>query len=90
MSESLQSKWVRLAKVRLDTARLAGRSGGVGLITADVLINLLLGVLPVTFVVASAVVVGRVPAAVRDGSHSAAWHSLLSAFTVAAVAFIGQ
>jgi ATP-binding cassette subfamily B protein len=90
VSESSQSKWIRLVQVRLDTARLAGRTGGFGLIAADILINLLLGVLPVVFVVASAVVVGRVPAAVRDGSHSAAWHSLLSAFAVAAVAFIGQ
>ncbi|MGI8665622.1 MAG: ABC transporter ATP-binding protein, partial [Jatrophihabitans sp.] len=35
-------------------------------------------------------VVGRVPAAVRDGSGSDAWRALLGAFLVAAVAFIGQ
>ena len=86
----LRGKPARLALERVNTARLAGRAGGGWLIGVDLFVNLLLGVLPVVFVVASAVVVGRVPAAVRDGSGSAAWRSLLSAFLIAAVAFIGQ
>jgi ATP-binding cassette, subfamily B, bacterial len=81
---------VRLTRARVDTARLAGRAGGAPLIGIDLFVNLLLGVLPVVFVVASAVVVGRVPAAVRDGSGSQAWRALLSAFLVAAAAFLGQ
>jgi ATP-binding cassette, subfamily B, bacterial len=80
----------RLVRARVRTARLAGRAGGAALISVDLFVNLLLGVLPVVFVLASAVVVGRVPAAVSAGAGSAAWRSLLSAFLVAAVAFLGQ
>ncbi|MFL6163721.1 MAG: ABC transporter ATP-binding protein [Jatrophihabitantaceae bacterium] len=80
----------RLVMARVNTARLAVRTGGAALIAIDLFVNLLLGVLPVVFVIASAVVVGRVPAAVQGGSGSAAWHALLTAFLVAAVAFIGQ
>lgn len=80
----------RLTAARVNTARLTGRAGGGALVTLDLAVNLLLGVLPVVFVVASAVMVGRVPAAVRDGSGSDAWHALLAAFLVAAAAFIGQ
>ena len=90
MIRLLRGKPAQLALARINTARLAGRVGGVRLIGLDVFVNLLLGVLPVAFVIASAVVVGRVPAAVRDGSGSAAWRSLLTAFLFAAIAFIGQ
>ena len=90
MRRFLRGDAARLTRARIDTARLAGRAGGAPLIAVDLVVNLLLGVLPVVFVVASAVVVGRVPAAVRDGSGSEAWRALLSAFLVAAVAFVGQ
>jgi len=90
VSSLLRGDLVRLTRARVNTARLAGRAGGAPLIAVDLAVNLLLGVLPVVFVIASAVMVGRVPAAVRDGSGSDAWHGLLLAFLVAAVAFIGQ
>ena len=80
----------RLVRARVNTARLAGRVGGAPLIAADLFVNLLLGVLPVIFVIASAVLVGRVPAAVQAGSGSAAWHALLRAFLIAVLAFLGQ
>jgi ATP-binding cassette, subfamily B, bacterial len=53
-------------------------------------VNLLLGVLPVGFVIASSVVVGRVPAAVSGGSGSPGWDALLRAFLIASACFIGQ
>ncbi|HEX8303731.1 MAG TPA: ABC transporter ATP-binding protein [Jatrophihabitans sp.] len=90
MSSLLRGDLVRLTRARINTARLAGRASGAPLIAVDLAVNLLLGVLPVIFVIASAVMVGRVPAAVRDGSSSDAWRALLLAFTVAAVSFIGQ
>ncbi|WP_216651225.1 ABC transporter ATP-binding protein [Actinomadura litoris] len=80
---------IRLVRERWHITRLARRAGGP-LITVTVLVNLLLGVLPVVFVVASAVTVGRVPAAVGEGVGSAAWDRLLDAFTVAALSFTGQ
>jgi ATP-binding cassette subfamily B protein len=86
---SRHSKPVQLALARLDIAWLSRRAGAP-LIAVNLLVNLVLGVLPVVFVIASAVVVGRVPAAVQAGLGSDAWRALLSAFVVAAVAFIGQ
>ncbi|MEE4545020.1 ABC transporter ATP-binding protein [Streptomyces sp. V4-01] len=79
----------RMLAERRDILKLTGRAG-VPLIAATVLLNLLLGVLPVVFTVYAAVVVGRVPAAVRDGIGSAAWDSLLRAFAVGAAAFVAQ
>jgi ATP-binding cassette subfamily B protein len=64
--------------------------GGAGPVTALVLVNLLLGVLPVAFVLATGSVLGRVPAAVRDGLGSAAWDSLVQVFVVAALVFAAQ
>jgi ATP-binding cassette subfamily B protein len=78
-----------LALARVDITVLTRRAGAP-LIALDVLVNLILGVLPVVFVVAAAVVLGRVPAAVDGGIGSHAWDSLLNAFFVAAAAFIGQ
>ncbi|MEO7259970.1 MAG: ABC transporter ATP-binding protein [Jatrophihabitantaceae bacterium] len=89
MTGSPRSKPAELALARLDMIRLSRRAGGP-LLAVALVVNLLLGVLPVMFVIASAVVVGRVPAAVEQGSGSDAWGALLSAFLVAAVAFIGQ
>jgi ATP-binding cassette subfamily B protein len=85
----LHSKAIRLTVARLDTMRLARRAGPL-LVTADLVVNLIAGALPVVFTIAAAVVVGRVPAAVRGGLHSSAWNALLIAFVFAAVAFIGQ
>jgi ATP-binding cassette subfamily B protein len=90
VSERLRGSTLgRMLTERRDILRLTGRAG-VPLIAATVLMNLLLGVLPVVFTVYAAVVVGRVPAAVRDGIGSDAWDSLLRAFTVGAAAFVLQ
>jgi ATP-binding cassette, subfamily B, bacterial len=87
--QALRSKPVRLAVARLDIVWLSRRAGAP-LIIFDVLLNLVFGALPVVFVIAAAVMLGRVPAAVQGGVHSAAWHSLLIAFLWAAASFIGQ
>jgi len=79
----------RLVRERWEITRLT-RLAGAPLIVVDVVLNLLLGTLPVAFVIASAVVVGRVPAAVEGGLGSPAWDALLSTFVMAAVAFVGQ
>ncbi|WP_053717334.1 ABC transporter ATP-binding protein [Saccharothrix sp. NRRL B-16348] len=63
---------------------------GRGLVTALVGVNLLLGCLPVVFTVATAMVLGRVPAAVDAGLASGAWESLVAVFGVAAGAFVAR
>jgi ABC-type multidrug transport system fused ATPase/permease subunit len=73
--------------------QLLPRAGGglVGLLTVG---NLALGVLPVAFVIATSVLLGRVPAAVKaaptHGLNSAAWHSLVTVFLLATAAFVAQ
>ncbi|WP_345535008.1 ABC transporter ATP-binding protein [Phytohabitans rumicis] len=74
---------------RLRIIRLL-RYGGAGPVTALVAINLVLGLLPVAFVLATARLLGLVPAAVEDGLSSAAFDSLVTAFIVAAATFAGQ
>jgi ATP-binding cassette subfamily B protein len=74
---------------RWNIVRLLPRAGA-GLVTALFLLQLVLGVAPVVFVVATAVMLGRVPAAVRDGVASAAWDALVTMFVVAAVVFVAQ
>jgi ATP-binding cassette subfamily B protein len=78
-----------LLEDRLEIMWLARLAGPV-IIAVDLIANLLLGLLPVGFAVAAAVVVGRVPAAVQGGPHSAAWAALLRAFLLAAGAFLAQ
>ena len=65
-------------------------AGGVGLVSALVCLNLVLGLLPVVFVVATSVMIGRVPEAVAGGFGSAEWSSLVIAFVIAASAFVAQ
>jgi hypothetical protein len=67
----LRSKAVRLTVARLDIMRLA-RGAGPLLVTADLVVNLIAGALPVVFTIAAAVVVGRVPPRGGDGLHSSA------------------
>jgi ATP-binding cassette subfamily B protein len=78
-----------VAEDRVEIARLVPRAGAL-LTAAVALVNLVAGLLPVVFVVATSVMIGRVPAAVRGGLHSGAWHSLLAVFAVAAAAFVVQ
>lgn len=63
---------------------------GGGLVSLAVVTNLVAGLLPVVFVVASSVTIGRVPAALESGVDSVGWGSLVRAFLVASGAFIGQ
>lgn len=63
---------------------------GRGLIAALTGVNVLLGLLPVGFVLATSVMIGRVPSAVVGGVGSPAGHSLVTAFVLAAAAFLTQ
>ena len=78
-----------LSAARWEIARLVPSAGPV-LVLWSALVNLTLGILPVVFVLATSVVLGRVPAAVRGGLHSASWHSLVAVFAIAAAAFVAQ
>jgi ATP-binding cassette subfamily B protein len=64
--------------------------GGRGVLVSLVLCNLALGLLPVVFVVATSVLIGRTPAAVAGGASSPEWDALVRAFLVAAAAFFAQ
>jgi ATP-binding cassette subfamily B protein len=78
-----------LFQARRDLARLTPRAGA--LLTAGVaLVNLVAGALPVIFVIAVSVVIGKVPEAVRGGLGSSAYHSLVAVFAIAAAAFVVQ
>jgi ATP-binding cassette subfamily B protein len=74
-------------RIRWDIVALFPRAGG-GLVAALAGVDLLLGLLPVVFAVATALVLGRVPAAVDAGLGSAAWRELVAVFGVAAAAFV--
>lgn len=65
---------------------LAGKRNLAALVT----VNVLLGVLPVAFVVATAALVEAIPGAVRAGTGSGAWDTLVTAFLAAAACFAGQ
>lgn len=65
---------------------LAGR----GLVTLVAALNVVVGLLPVAFVVASSALIGRAPAAVANGLGSSQWHALVSAFLVASGVFFAQ
>ena len=65
-------------------------AGGAGLSTLLLFINIVLGLLPVLFILATSVMIGRVPGAVSDGVGSAEWRDLVAAFMAAAAAFVGQ
>jgi ATP-binding cassette, subfamily B, bacterial len=84
-------RWARAVRqsfaARRDILRLLPRAGG-GVVGALVGVNVVLGSLPVVFAVATALVLGRVPAAVEAGLDSAAWSSLVTVFAVAAAAFV--
>jgi ATP-binding cassette subfamily B protein len=64
--------------------------GGAGLVGVMVCLNVVLGLLPIAFIVATSVMIGRVPAAVTGGVGSAEWRVLIAAFVVAAAVFVAQ
>ncbi len=80
---------VRIASSYWRIARLLPRAGA-GLLGTLIAINVLLGVLPVLFIVATSVMIGRVPAAVVGGVGSVEWTALVVAFVLAAAAFVAQ
>ena len=63
---------------------------GRGLVGFALCLNVVLGLLPLVFIVATSVMIGRVPEAVSSGVGSAEWRDLVLAFVVAAVAFVAQ
>ena len=65
-------------------------SGGGGLVTVLIGLNLVLGLLPIVFILATSIMIGRVPAAVAGGVGSAEWRDLVAAFGLAAAAFLIQ
>ena len=80
--------WYRTAVVpRWVIARLLP-TAGAGLVAGLVVLDVVLGLLPVAFVLATSVVVGQVPAAVDGGTGSAAWSDLVRTFVLAAVLFL--
>ncbi len=87
--DTMASNPANLLRARWQTVRLLRRGGAV-LVTVLVLTNLLLGVLPVLFIVATSILLGQVPAAVSGGLNSAAWDSLVTVFLGAALAFVAQ
>jgi ATP-binding cassette subfamily B protein len=66
------------------------RHAGWPMVTLAVGLQLVSGLLPVAFILATSAVVGHVPTALRDGTGSAAWHDLKVAMAVAAVLFLLQ
>ncbi|MDW5325682.1 ATP-binding cassette domain-containing protein [Plantactinospora sp. KLBMP9567] len=79
----------RVAADRWRILRLLPRAGWPA-VTVAILNNLLLAAAPVLFVVETSLLVGRLPAAVRDGVDSAAFDRLVTAFVVAAGALCAQ
>ena len=63
---------------------------GRAMLAAFALVNVALGVLPIVFVIATSVLVGRAPAAVQHGVGSPQWGALVVAFLVASAVFLFQ
>lgn len=78
---------LRAITTRIEILRFVP-SAGARLVVPLVLVNLVSGILPVAFVVATSIVIGRVPAALEGGLDSESWDSLVAAFVAAAVAFL--
>jgi len=79
MRESVNSRW--------EIARELPKSGTAVTVSAVVL-NIVLGILPVLFILGTSFMLGRVPAATAAGVGSSAWDSLVVAFLLAASAFV--
>lgn len=82
------NEWVERAFIaRLDVLRLAPLAGWPLIVTLFI-VNLFSGALPVVFVIATSVVIGRVPAALEGGPDSEGWNRLVEAFLIGAIAFL--
>lgn len=72
---------------RLEIARLVP-SAGWRLVVPLILMHLAAGAVPVGFVIATSIVIGRVPSAVEGGVNSPAWDALVTGFILAALLFL--
>ena len=82
--------WDEAVRPRLRLLALL-RRGPRGLVVLLTVLNLIAGVLPVAFVVATSALIAQVPAVVAAGGvGGSAWTSLVTAFAVAAVVFTAQ
>ena len=81
--------WAEAVRPRVLIARLIPRAGRP-LVAGLLLVNVVLGVAPVAFVVASSIVIGSVPDAVAGGVGSAVWDRLIVTFLVASAIFVLQ
>jgi ATP-binding cassette, subfamily B, bacterial len=89
MRQRRDTWWLEAVRPRLEILRYAPVAGA-RLVSVLVTVNVLLGLLPVLFVVATSVLIGRVPPAVTGGVGSPAWDRLVVAFVAAAAAFVAQ
>ena len=85
----LATWWDDAVRPRLRLLALL-RRGPKGLVAVLVVLNLVAGVLPVAFVLATSLVIARVPAVVAEGAESAAWAELVTTFAWAAGIFAMQ
>jgi ATP-binding cassette, subfamily B, bacterial len=92
VTRRMTSFWRNARDNAASYARIAALlpAGGMGLVSVLVLLNVILGLLPLVFIVATSEMIGRVQAAVVGGVGSAAWVDLVIAFAVAAAAFVAQ
>ncbi len=84
---AFRARFATVVGPRIAIARLIP-TGGAGVVTALGALNIALGLLPIAFLVATSILIGRVPAAVRAGVGSGEWDALVVAFLVAAGAFV--
>jgi ATP-binding cassette, subfamily B, bacterial len=82
----LENTFRRRTATRAATIRLLPRAG-LGLVMLLTLVYLVLGLLPVLFVILTSVLIGRIPATVAAGLGSGPWHSLLDVFAGATGVF---
>lgn len=87
--EAVPSTAWEAAKNRWRIAQQVPRAGWP-VVLAALVCNLLLGALPVAFIVGTSVMLGRVPAAVTAGTDSPEFSAVVVAFVLASAAFASQ
>jgi ATP-binding cassette subfamily B protein len=87
--QAARASLARIVAPRWHIAKLAPGAGRT-LTAGCVLLSAVRGALPIIFLVAASELLGNVPAAVRDGTSSAAWHELVTAFVIAGAAALLQ
>ncbi len=89
LRERLSSQWDAVVVARARIFKVLPLAGWP-LIVGITLINVVLGLLPIAFMLATAEMIGRVPAAVDAGLASSEWNGLVQLFLLAAAAFVAQ